>query len=285
MMISRLARRTARRIVPSVAQHRTLSTTPSITALTTAVRDVLESTHASTASLAAALRGALGDGPSGGRLAGKSAIVTGSSSGIGKDVALAFAAEGADIVVNYPTGDAAQAANADAVAAAVRQIGRRALPVACDVGSEADVQAMVERTLAEFGKIDILVNNAGIASSSPVEEMPEAVWDAMMRINLKGVYLCTRAVLPHMYERDHGKIINTASQLACAPRPRARTNELRGPCAARLTRRRAARQTWAHRPSRTTAPPRGRSSRSHAACRSRWARATCASTRWRRVRR
>lgn len=82
-------------------------------------------------------------------------------------------------MINYPTGNASQATNAADVAASVVALGRRALVVAADVAKEAEVKAMVGAALSEFGKIDILVNNAGMASASPVEQMPEEMWDTM----------------------------------------------------------------------------------------------------------
>jgi hypothetical protein len=109
----------------------------------------------------------------GGKLAGKTALITGSSSGIGKDVALAFAREGCDVVLNYPSGDEKQAANAADVAREVGLLGRRAVVAAADITSASEVEAMVKLALASYGQIDILVNNAGMASSAPVQEMPE----------------------------------------------------------------------------------------------------------------
>ena len=149
-----------------------------------------------------------------GKLSGKVALITGSSSGIGKEVAIAYAREGCDVVINHPTGDDGQAANAAEVAKSISLLGCQTLVVAADITIAAEVQAMVSRVIDTLGRIDILVNNAGMASSATIDEMSEDVWDTMLRVNLKGVYLCTRAVLPHMYERNYGKIINTASQLA-----------------------------------------------------------------------
>lgn len=149
-----------------------------------------------------------------GKLSGKVALITGSSSGIGKEVAIAYAREGCDVVINHPTGDDSQAANAAEVAKTISQLGCQTLIAAADITIAAEVQAMVSQVIGTLGRIDILVNNAGMASSATVDEMPEDMWDTMLRVNLKGLFLCTRAVLPHMYERDYGKIINTASQLA-----------------------------------------------------------------------
>jgi len=147
-----------------------------------------------------------------GRLQGRRALITGSSSGIGRGVALAFAAEGADVVVNYP--DASQAANAAEVVAAVVALGRRAIAIPADVALEADVDGLVDRAVQFMGGIDILVNNAGIAAASPIEATPVDLWDRTIAVHLRGTFLLTRRVLPLMYAQDFGRIINTASQLA-----------------------------------------------------------------------
>ena len=146
------------------------------------------------------------------QLCDRTALITGSSSGIGRGVALAMAAAGADIVINHPSSrDAAAAEN---VASAVRALGRRALVLEADVADEGAVQSMVDRATAEFGHIHILVNNAGIAAAAPVHELDVAVWDRVLAVHLRGTFLMTRAVLPQMYAHGYGRIINTASQLA-----------------------------------------------------------------------
>lgn len=146
------------------------------------------------------------------RLAGRVALVTGSSSGIGRGVALAFASEGADVVINHPA--AAETAAAEQVAAAVRQAGRRALIVRADVSQEAEVERLVAAARDAFGHIDILVNNAGIAAAAAVHEMTTETWDRVLGVHLRGTFMMTRAVLGEMYARNSGRIINTASQLA-----------------------------------------------------------------------
>ncbi len=146
------------------------------------------------------------------RLAGRVALVTGSSSGIGRGVALAFASEGADVVINHPA--AAETAAAEQVAAAVRQAGRRALVVRADVSQEAEVERLVAAARDVFGHIDILVNNAGIAAAAAVHEMTTETWDRVLGVHLRGTFMMTRAVLGEMYARNSGRIINTASQLA-----------------------------------------------------------------------
>jgi 3-oxoacyl-[acyl-carrier protein] reductase len=147
-----------------------------------------------------------------GKLDNKIALITGSSSGIGKAVALAFAREGAHVTLNYP--NESQAQNAAEVRQAITTLGRRALAVQADVSQEAQVKTLVEETIRTYDRIDILVNNAGIATVSTVEKMPVTTWDEMLAVHLRGVFLCTRLVLPLMYQQNSGKIINTASQLA-----------------------------------------------------------------------
>lgn len=146
------------------------------------------------------------------KLAHRIALVTGSSSGIGRGVAIAFAREGADVVVNYPTAD--QATNAREVCEAITALGRRAIAVQADVAEEADAKRMCAVALDKFGHIDILVNNAGIAAAAPVQDIPVEQWDRVIAVHLRGTFLMTRELLPQMLERGWGRIINTASQLA-----------------------------------------------------------------------
>jgi len=144
-----------------------------------------------------------------GVLEGRKALITGSSHGIGRAIALAFAAEGADIAVNYRS----SAAQAEAVGAEIRALGRKALVVKADVSQEAPVRVMVDEVLAAFGRIDILVNNAGFVTVAPVETMDVAIWDDMIATHLRGTFLVTRMVLPGMLERRDGRIINVSSQI------------------------------------------------------------------------
>ncbi len=145
-------------------------------------------------------------------LQNRTALITGSSSGIGRAVALAMATSGADIVINHPS--PLEVAAASEVAEQVRALGRRAVIIEADIADEQAVSSMVERATREFGRIDILVNNAGIAAAAPVQELEVAVWDRVLAVHLRGTFLMTRAVLPQMYARGYGRIINTASQLA-----------------------------------------------------------------------
>jgi 3-oxoacyl-[acyl-carrier protein] reductase len=147
-----------------------------------------------------------------GKLQDKRALVTGSSSGIGAGVALAFAREGADVVINYPTPKQKEAA--ETIAEQVRAAGRKSKAIQADVSEPAQVAQLVEGSVAALGGIDILVNNAGIAATNNVEDISIDEWDRMMAVHLRSVFLVTRLVLPMMYRQNSGKIINTASQLA-----------------------------------------------------------------------
>ena len=144
-----------------------------------------------------------------GKLEGRTALVTGAASGIGKGIATAFAAEGADVVV----ADLTSEAGAEEVLAAVRAAGREALFVRTDVREEASVRAMADRALEHFGRVDVLVNNAGIFTESLLEDMPVEDWDRVVGTNLRGTFLCTRFLIGQMLERRDGCIINIASQL------------------------------------------------------------------------
>ncbi|MBZ9921376.1 3-oxoacyl-ACP reductase FabG [Mesorhizobium sp. BR1-1-7] len=143
-----------------------------------------------------------------GRLAGKKALVTGGARGIGGAIATAFAREGADVAVLDLKLEAAEARTS-----ALADFGVKTFAVAADVSDEAQVEAAVKKVEAALGQIDILVNNAGIDTTSVVAEMSTGMWDQMMAVNLRSVFLCTRAVLKPMISRKFGRIINIASQL------------------------------------------------------------------------
>lgn len=147
-----------------------------------------------------------------GKLDDKVALITGSSSGIGRAVALAFAEQGARLALNYPNDS--QADNAAAVQKEIESVGRPVVAIRADVSQEDDVKQLVQTTMQIYGRIDILVNNAGIATAATVGDMPVSMWDQMLAVNLRSVFLCTRLVLPIMYAQNYGKIISTASQLA-----------------------------------------------------------------------
>ena len=144
-----------------------------------------------------------------GKLDGRMAIVTGAATGLGRGIAMLYAAEGADVAVLDRNGP-----GAERVAEAIRALGRQSLSVAVDVSDEAGVKAAIARAVDALGAPDILVNNAGIATVSRLEDMETAMWDEMIRVNLSSVFYCTRAVLPHMRARKYGRIINISSQLA-----------------------------------------------------------------------
>ena len=143
------------------------------------------------------------------RLKDRIALVTGAASGIGQGIAIAFAREGADIVI----ADRSPEAKAAETIAGIRKHGREVLFVQTDVADERSVQAMAKTALARFGRVDILVNNAGIFTESLIENLSIEDWDRVMNVNLRGVFLCTRALLGQMLERRDGRIINIASQL------------------------------------------------------------------------
>jgi 3-oxoacyl-[acyl-carrier protein] reductase len=151
-----------------------------------------------------------------GRLLGRVALITGGNTGIGRGVALAFAAEGADVAVAYHGHEA----EAQSVAREIETRGRRCLLVHVDVTSEADVQAMVVAARERFGRIDILVNNAGIQKSQLLTEMTLEDWDRMMRVHLGGAFLCCLAVAPLMIAQQSGRIIVVTSQLGYIGRAR-----------------------------------------------------------------
>ena len=132
-----------------------------------------------------------------GKLQDKTALITGASSGIGKEVARSFADEGAGVAVNYP--DDSQAENARAVVAEVEKRGRRAVAIRADVSKTDENAAMVDQLIETFGHIDILVNNAGIGRTAMVEDMSVEMWDEMIAVNLRSVFLATHKVLPLMY--------------------------------------------------------------------------------------
>src|SRR5665811_1555 len=143
------------------------------------------------------------------KLEGRIAVVTGAASGIGKGIAIAFAREGADIVV----ADKVEEAQAAEVLAGIREHGREALFVHTDVSDEKSVRSMAEKALGRFGRVDILVNNAGIFTESLIENLSIDDWDRVVNTNLRGTFLCTRVLIGQMLERGDGRIINMASQL------------------------------------------------------------------------
>lgn len=144
-----------------------------------------------------------------GQLDGRMAIVTGAATGLGRGIARVYAAEGADVAVLDRNAEGARR-----VAEELRDMGRKAEAIAVDVGDEAAITAAIARATRVLGPPDILVNNAGIATVSRLEEMPTALWDEMIRVNLTSVFYATRSVVPAMRARRYGRIINISSQLA-----------------------------------------------------------------------
>lgn len=139
-------------------------------------------------------------------LSGKVAVITGASSGLGADAARAYAAQGADVALL-----ARRKEKLDAVAKEIETTGRKTIAVPCDVSKESDVKSAVEQVLQKFGKIDILLNNAGVAQGGSVESLTADQWDRSMDINVKGIYLACKYVVPGMKKRGYGRIVNIAS--------------------------------------------------------------------------
>ena len=136
----------------------------------------------------------------------KVAIVTGGGTGIGRSIAIEFARVGADVVVA-----SRKLENLEKVVAEIRGLGRQAMAIATDVRKPEDVDNMVQKTMEQFGRIDILVNNAGASFRCPLEDMSPGGWDAVVGIDLKGVFLCSRAAGKVMIQQKKGKIINISS--------------------------------------------------------------------------
>ena len=142
------------------------------------------------------------------KLQGKVALVTGASTGIGRASALLLAQAGADVAINYLTSQK----EAEQVKKEVLAQGRKAMALPADVACKAEVNDMVRQVIEELGGIDILVNNAGtLVTRAPVATMPEEVWDKAVAVNLKGVFLCSQAVVGGMIERGYGRLVNIAS--------------------------------------------------------------------------
>jgi 3-oxoacyl-[acyl-carrier protein] reductase len=141
------------------------------------------------------------------RLKGKIALITGSSRGVGRAVALSFAKEGAKVMVNYTSNERA----ANEVAEAINQLGSQAIVVRADVAKREEADSLVQAAINEFGRLDILVNNAGSTRPAMMLKMTEEQWDEVVDIHLKGAFLCSQAAGRQMKEQNSGKIINVTS--------------------------------------------------------------------------
>jgi NAD(P)-dependent dehydrogenase (short-subunit alcohol dehydrogenase family) len=144
-------------------------------------------------------------------LAGKVALVTGSSQGIGKAIALGFAEAGANVAV---CSRGIKEGQLEGVAEDIQRLGRKSMAIRADTSRKSDVEKMVEKVMDQFGAIDILVNNAGILIRAPLLELTEESWDKLLNVDLKGYFLCAQAVGKRMVQRKKGNIINISTQFA-----------------------------------------------------------------------
>jgi NAD(P)-dependent dehydrogenase (short-subunit alcohol dehydrogenase family) len=147
-------------------------------------------------------------------LSGKVALVTGGSRGLGYQMVRAFAEHGADVIIVSRKLDACEA-----VADEVRAMGRRALALSAHVGKWAEIDAMLEKAYAEFGRIDVLVNNAGMSPAMPSHEVTEQLFDSVLNLNFKGPFRLASQVAKRMFDGDGGAIINVSSSGALMPLP------------------------------------------------------------------
>lgn len=148
-------------------------------------------------------------------LEGKAVLVTGASRGIGREIALELARQGANVAVNFSGSEA----KANETVDEIKAMGRDAFSVKCDVSNSESVASMVKETIDRFGKLDVLVNNAGITRDNLLMRMKEEEWDDVININLKGVFLCTKAVTRQMMKQRSGRIINIASIVGVSGNP------------------------------------------------------------------
>lgn len=139
-------------------------------------------------------------------LSGKVAVVTGASSGLGADAAMAYAEAGADVALL-----ARRKERLDDVVKKIADAGHHAIAVQCDVSDEESVKAAVDTVLSQYKKIDILLNDAGVAQGGSVESLTTQQWDNSMNINVKGIYLMSKYIVPQMKKRKYGRIVNIAS--------------------------------------------------------------------------
>jgi gluconate 5-dehydrogenase len=142
-------------------------------------------------------------------LTGRAAIITGGSKGLGQAMAAGLASAGADVLLTSRNASEAQQAAAEIA----DDFGHQAIGIRADVASAVDVDAMASRALSEFGKIDILINNAGINIRGPIDELTFEQFAEVQNINVNGMWMCSKAVLPHMKQATYGRIVNIASTL------------------------------------------------------------------------
>lgn len=147
------------------------------------------------------------------RLAGKAALVTGASRGIGRAIAVALAKEGADVAINYASNEAKAKEVADEVAA----LGVKSLLVRADLSKSSEARPMVQKVIDEFGRLDILVNNAGVTRDTSIKKMTDEQWEQVIQTNLNGCFYCTSAAVPKMIEQKAGRIINISSMNGQVP--------------------------------------------------------------------
>ena len=155
-----------------------------------------------------------------GKLDSRVAIVSGASRGIGRDIAVVFAREGARVVVAARTereGDYRISGSIDTTVERIRSEGGVAIGVRCDVTKDEEIEDLVKRTMDEYGRVDILVNNAAIYTPGTVLEVQPRHWDLSYRINIRGPFMTCRAVLPHMIEQGGGHIINISGSASKGP--------------------------------------------------------------------
>ncbi|WP_456271574.1 3-oxoacyl-[acyl-carrier-protein] reductase [Bacillus sp. AK031] len=149
------------------------------------------------------------------KLQGETALVTGASRGIGREIALELARQGANVAVNY----AGSKERAMEVTEEIKSMGGKAIAIQCNVADGDSVQAMIKETISHFGSLDILVNNAGITRDNLLMRMKENEWDDVINTNLKGVFLCTKAVSRQMMKQRSGRIINISSIVGVSGNP------------------------------------------------------------------
>jgi 3-oxoacyl-[acyl-carrier protein] reductase len=143
------------------------------------------------------------------------AIVTGASGGLGRHIALSLASDGASVVCTYRTNQE----KAETVKTDIEQIGGTALAIQADVRSESDIEALINQTLERFSRTDILINNAGISLDGISWKYPLETWQQIIEVNLTGVFLCTKHVLPQMRKQEYGRILNITSVVSQAGVP------------------------------------------------------------------